>query len=295
MRYAVGIDLGGTHLRVALIDESGKIIAKVKEEVIQREVSYFQKRLISLIREVVQSSPSQLVGIGVGLPGICDSEAGIAHQLPHYPDWRDLPVKDWLIKEFSLPVFVDNDANMACLGEHWLGVAKNLSSFILLTLGTGIGGGFFFNGKLWRGESGFAGEVGHMTIQVDGPLCTCGKRGCFEVYAASQAVPKGETLERLALSVTKGDTKAKDFWQKYGFYLGVGIANLAHILDVEHFILSGGIVAASPYFLDPCFQTLKERVYPKLMSKISVMSSALGGDANLFGAASSLFFPGKFS
>lgn len=273
---AVAVDVGGTHIRVALVALDGTLLKKIKREVgSARDPKTFFAKLISLIREVAAGHEESLAGIGLGLPGICSLKEGIVHQLPHYPGWCDVPAAATLREEFSLPVFLDNDANMAATGEHWLGAARGLDSFWMLTLGTGIGGGLFLNGKLWQGESGFAGEVGHMTVEADGRLCPCGKKGCWEMYAASYAIPPAKRTEEL--------------WRQFGIYLGIGIANLAHILDVEHFILGGGISQASQNFLETALQTARERCYKKLGERLIIRPSELKEDANLIGCAAHVF------
>lgn len=291
---AIGVDLGGTHLRVALIDQEGNVVRKEKVVVgVTRDLHPFFERISHSIRKVAGELLSQVMGIGLGLPGICDQGKGIVYQLPHYPEWKDVLARDLLKKSFSCPILIDNDANMAAIGEHWLGAAKEFSSFMMLTLGTGIGAGLFLNGKLWRGTSGFAGEVGHMTIEVEGKPCPCGKRGCWEMYAASHAVPSGMDAKTLNQLADKGDSQAKDFWKSYGRYLGLGIANLANIVDTEFFVLAGGIGEASHHFLVSCEEAIQEGTYRELAKKIVVRPSSLRDEANLFGCAALCFSSGS--
>lgn len=290
MRVAIGVDLGGTHLRIGLIDETGKILRKIKKGVREKSsVESFFEQLALLIREAAGDRLPNLAGIGLGLPGICDPKKGIVYQLPHYPDWKEVPAVALLSKTFSCPVFLDNDANMAAVGEHWLGAAQDLQSFIMLTLGTGIGGGLFLNGKIWCGDEGFAGEVGHMTIEKEGRPCACGARGCWETYSASQAVPKGETAESLSKAAGAGDSKAQKFWEEFGFYLGIGIGNLAKITGVHHYILNGGITNAAPHFLESCRREIKSLKHERLAQSIRVIPSILKEDGNLLGCAYSVY------
>lgn len=291
-KLAMAVDLGGTNLRVALVSTEGKILRKVKEAVgPRRDAQDFFRRLIAVIQDVAGSAPrgAKLAGIGLGLPGICDPKEGIVYQLPHFPSWRSVPAAALLSEAFSGPIFLDNDANMAALGEHWLGAAKKKKNFILLTLGTGIGGGIFFNGKLWQGESGFAGEVGHMVIEKNGRPCPCGKKGCWEMYAATHAVPSGKTAEELAGAASRGDSGAKKFWREFGNYLGLGIANLALITDIEYYILGGGLGAASQYYLQPALETARKNVYPKLGERLALCHSTLGENSNILGCAARVF------
>lgn len=194
-----------------------------------------------------------------------------------------------LKKDFSCPVVFDNDANMAAIGEHWKGVAQKWDSFIMLTLGTGIGGGIFLNGKIWHGEEGFAGEVGHMVIEKEGRPCACGGRGCWETYAASQAVPKGKTAKDLFIEANQGNPKAKQFWSEFGNYLGIGIGNLANITGVKNYVLGGGVANASGHFLDACLKKVRTHPYERLAKAIHVQRSSLQEDGNLLGAAYAVF------
>lgn len=287
--FAVGVDIGGTNLRAARIDRAGKILKKGSRAVGgSRELKPFFKNLAALIRETMEGEDTP-AGIALGVPGICDQVAGVVYQLPHYPEWRDVPILDMLKREFSVPVFFDNDANMAAVGEHWLGAAKDVPTFWMLTLGTGIGGGLFLDGKLWRGVGGFAGEVGHMKIVRDGRSCACGGKGCWETYAASQTLPRGESLESMGHRADRGEREAKEFWREFGESLGLGISNLVHVTDAEFYVLSGGIVGSLSHFLDPCLDTVRGNVYGVLQNKIVIRPSSLMGEANLLGCAARVF------
>ncbi|MBI5300431.1 MAG: ROK family protein [Deltaproteobacteria bacterium] len=290
MRYAIGADVGGTNIRVGLIDESGRLLAKKSEPVgVHRDPLPFFNRLTNLIENVAGTHLNSLSGIGLGLPGICNKKEGMIHQLPHFPSWRDVPVSKILSEKFSCPIFFDNDANMATLGELWRGTAKNLDSFIMLTLGTGIGGGLVLNRKLWQGAQGFAGEVGHMVIEVGGRACACGNKGCWEVYASSGAVPKETTAEKLSDQALAGDFEAKKFWETFGKYLGVGIANLASITGIENYVLAGGIAKAFPHFMEACKKAVRQNTYNHLAQRVVILQSTLDGDGNLLGAAHAVF------
>lgn len=290
MRYAVGVDLGGTHLRVALVTEQGTILAKETIEVHAcKELDPLFKKLISSIKAVAGNYLPKLSGIGLGFPGICNPKEGMVYQMPHLPRLKNIPVRQLLQKDFACPIIFANDANMGAWGEHWKGAAQSLNNFILLTLGTGIGGGLFWDGTVWSGEEGFAGEVGHMTIEVGGRQCACGNQGCWETYAASQAVPEGTTAQALAQAADQGDPKARQFWQGYGSYLGIGISNLAKITGVGHFCLSGSITKAHPHFINNCLEEIKKRTTPRLAQKVKVFPSTLNGDGNLLGAAYCVF------
>ncbi|MDZ4224939.1 MAG: ROK family protein, partial [bacterium] len=286
----IGVDAGGTHLRVALLNETGKIVAKETSIVgPERSPEKFFTQLAQVIQKTAGDRLKKIDGIGLGLPGICNPKEGVIHQLPHYPEWKDVPVGKILKKSFKVPVYFDNDANMAALGEHWKGVARKYPTFIMLTLGTGIGGGLILENKLWRGEEGFAGEVGHMVIERNGRPCACGGQGCWERYASAGAVPKGQTALSLSKLAEAGDGAAKDFWREFGEYLGMGIGNLANITGVEHFVLAGGVSKAWPHFIDAAKKKIAKGTYPRLSKKIVLTESSLKGDAALLGCAFAVF------
>lgn len=286
MRYAIGVDAGGTHLRIALLNSDGDILNKETLVVGEKRTpEIFFKKLSEKIRFVAGVHLNDLEGIGLGLPGICNQNEGVIHKLPHYPNWRDIPVIKIMKEAFSCPIVFDNDANMAALGEHWKGATKNFPTFIMLTLGTGIGGGLVLDGKLWRGEEGFAGEVGHMVIEVDGKKCACGNKGCWECYASAGAVPYGKTAEILSKAADAGDKEAKQFWEEFGNYLGLGISNLANITGVEHFVLAGGVSLGWPHFIENAKKRLLKGGYSRLAQKIILIQSTLKGEAALIGCA----------
>lgn len=230
-----------------------------------------------------------IVGVGMGLPGILHPDEKILYHSPHLPQWYRVDLSGVFSTIFEVPVYFDNDANMGARGELWLGHGKKWKHFVVLTLGTGIGGGIVLNGEVWHGANGFAGEVGHMVLDPNGPLCACGKQGCWEVYAASQFVRTGETPESLAALAKAGDSEALAAWEKYGIYLAIGIANLAHLLDVEATILSGGITLAKEFFLPTLTKTLAGMPHIALTERIRLHFSELNGDANLFGGAATVF------
>ena len=184
----VAIDLGGTHLRVALVDGEGNIIRRASKVVgVRRDAESVVGQMISEARELSGEQWRDVIALGAGLPGFVDSALGVVHQSPHFPDWKEVPFKKLLEDRLKIPVAIDNDANCAALGEQWKGTAKDWRSFWAITLGTGIGGALVLDRRLWRGKSGLAGEVGHMVFESEGFPCACGGRGCWEVYASASA------------------------------------------------------------------------------------------------------------
>ena len=185
-KVVVGVDIGGTNLRAASIDRTGKILSrKSRSSDAKKGIEYVMKNLISLLTEII--AYERVSSIGIGIPGIIDIDKGILTQAPNISEVKNYPFKEKLIHQLGsdIDVTIENDAHCAALGEWWLGAGKEVNSLIILTLGTGLGGGIILNGRLWRGANGMAGEIGHMTIDPDGPRCNCGNFGCLESFASS--------------------------------------------------------------------------------------------------------------
>ncbi len=188
----IGVDLGGTNLRTALLSPNGTILEKHKEATLASDG--WKKVVLRLINNIksqqdfAQRRGLSVDAVGVGAPGVILGEKGIVVKSPNFPDWNNLPLRDELERALHLPVVIENDANAAALGEQWLGAGQGIGSMILLTLGTGVGGGIVLNGRIWHGADGMAGEIGHMTIVPDGRKCGCGNTGCLEMYASARGI-----------------------------------------------------------------------------------------------------------
>src|SRR5271163_1864728 len=190
-KFSIGVDLGGTNLRIAAVDDQGALEEKVT---LGTKVSRGRDYVIADMCDAIQrlsdkyGTSAQLVGIGVGVPGIIDMETGLVRDSPNLPDWIDYPARAAIEQRLKTVVILENDANVAALGEKWLGAAKDYSDVAMLTLGTGVGGGLVLNGAIWCGANGMAGELGHTTVEPDGHPCGCGNRGCLEQYASATAI-----------------------------------------------------------------------------------------------------------
>ena len=209
--YSIGVDLGGTNLRIAAVDSDGKLLEKLT---LGAEVSRGRDFVITEMCNAIQTlrtkyqGSGELVGIGIGVPGFIDMAAGMVMESPNLPDWTSFPVRDEIEKRLATKVILENDANSAAMGEKWLGAAREYDHMAMYTLGTGVGGGLIFNGRLWHGMTGMAGELGHFNIYADGHPCGCGSRGCLEQYAsatavvrmAREAIARGESVELERLS-----------------------------------------------------------------------------------------------
>jgi glucokinase len=317
--YTIGVDLGGTNLRIAAVDETGQLKEKIT---LGTQVSLGRDHVINemckAIQEVAQreKSAGQLKGIGIGMPGIIDMHTGMVRQSPNLPDWVDYPAQSIIEKQLGTRVFLENDANAAALGEKWLGAAKDYDDMAMYTLGTGVGGGIVLGGKILHGMTGMAGELGHMTIEPDGHPCKCGNHGCLEQYAsatavvrmAKEAIAAGATaLARAANSdpefsakavynlAIQGDLDARRIFHTVGRALGIAISGMVNALNLPMYVIGGGVSSAWEAFSPTIFEELRWRcmVYkatdPESATrgedKTLITRALLGGDAGLYGAA----------
>lgn len=315
MTFVIGIDVGGTYLRMALVDRKGKVSGARKALVGSHRkpeeiVSLIEREILSLEK----GAGIKASGIGVGLPGIVSADEGIVYASPHYPQWKDVDFQRRIEEGLNRPVVVDNDANLIAVGEHWLGVVRDWPDFLMLTLGTGIGGAIVIDGRIYHGPCGFAGEFGHMVIDAEGPFCTCGSRGCFETFMSAtalnrmvrQAVADDEIpgsaglhllLEadpstvagKLADEAKKGNEAARGILNRMGYYLGIGLASLTNVTGIDRIVLGGGLIFSSDLWLPPAKEELSRRTYAVTASRVEIRLSQLGDSAGILGAASRAF------
>jgi glucokinase len=300
-KYAIGIDLGGTHLRVALVSEEGGIVQKVKMPSPENIVESLQGAIRTLLTEGV-------IGIGLGIAGLIDRQRGTVIESPNLPGIEGLDIGGMLRNAFSLPVFLENDANVAAMGEKWMGKGKEFKDFLLLTLGTGIGGGIIYHHVLMD----VAAEIGHMSIVAGGDRCSCGNYGCLEAYASARAILSRATkaLEEGAESALRecckgniykltpediykaaldGDTLSREILREAGRYLGVGISNLVHVFSPDALILAGGLIGAWNIFIQEAIKEASRRTFRQLFEKVSILPSSLADDAGILGASHLVF------
>ncbi len=303
-RVVIGVDLGGTNVRTALLSFGGDILEKHREatcvsegwkKVVQRMIQNIQRQ-----QEIADQRGLSVAAVGVGAPGIIQVDSGVVVKSPNFPDWNNLPLKDELEKALRLPVTIENDANAAALGEQWRGAGSGIRSMILLTLGTGVGGGIILNNKIWHGADGMAGEVGHMTIIPDGRQCGCGNTGCLEMYASARgivrsyrdadgSVGKGGqteiTSEDVYRAAREGNIRAANVMQEMGRMLGIGIANLINIFNPERIVIGGGVKDAWSLFIDTTRTEIRKRAFEVPAERTEIVPSKLGDDAGMVGAA----------
>lgn len=294
--YSIGVDLGGTNLRAAAIDCQGKILEKISGST---KLSAGRDAVIADIAEAIKKLRSslgteRLVGIGIGTPGFIIMEKGIITDSPNLPGFENFPIRDEIERLLRAPVILENDANAAALGEKWMGAGRDVEDLVLLTLGTGIGGGIIIKGRVLHGFVGMAGELGHMTVVPNGNPCGCGNHGCLEKHASATAVSCMAKLMGLGDDLTseavyhlavKGNAKAKVVFERMGLALGTAIANLVNAFNFPLYLLSGGMLPAWEFFAPAMFEECRRRSFVFRNTDTRIEKAILGNEAGLYGAA----------
>lgn len=301
---AMGVDVGGTNLRVGAVNYEGELLFSFKEDTpTDATTDTLMEILIRMVHRVQSQVESQynqpLQGLGLGWPGAVRKEEGLVLETPNIKGFEHFPLKARLEQALNIRCEIENDANCAGLAEKYFGTAKNFKNFILLTFGTGIGGVLFMNSQLLRGHSGLAGEIGHMCLYPGGLLCGCGSRGCLEKYVSAKAL-ESRALEKwkrgysareiLALSDNDANSDATQLIKEYVFDLSLALGSLMNIFDPEAFVFSGGLFTSGGV---PILKELKIQLmaqgYQSIKKNITCVASSLEGKAGIIGAASLLF------
>jgi len=304
-KFAIGIDLGGTNLRVALVSAEGEIVRKIRKTSAERVFETLLESIDELSRAHVGDNIS---GIGLGVAGLIDRNRGRVFTSPNLRAIEGLDLVHELKTRFGMPVFIENDANVAALGEKVSGAGRGFNNFVLLTLGTGIGGGIIHKGELLD----VSAEVGHMSINAEGEKCQCGNIGCLENYASARAMisraismlEKGQesllkecckgsiyklTPEDIYKAALEGDTLSREILREAGKALGVGLANLINILSPEAIILTGGLIGAWNIYVQEAIKEASRRAFKDLVDSVKIIPSSLGDEAGIVGAACLVF------
>jgi glucokinase len=295
-QYSIGVDLGGTHLRAAAISSSGDVIAKISgaAHLSQGRAAVLEDMVDSIKKLRSECGTHDLMGVGIGVPGFIIIEKGIIVGSNNLPDFEGVPIRDEIEKLLGARVVLENDANAAAVGEKWMGAGKGVNDLVLLTLGTGIGGGIISGGKLIRGFVGMGGELGHITVVPNGNPCGCGNRGCLEKHASATAISAMARLTQLGhdLSAAQvydlavgGNEKAKAIFEAMGEYLGIALAMLVNTFNFPLYLLSGGPLPAWDYFAPTMFAEVKRRSFTYRNTETHIERATLGNEAGLFGAA----------
>jgi len=294
--YSIGVDLGGTNLRVAAIDSDGKILWR---ESVTASFDFGPLHVVNSIVSIIEQvrervSGHELCGVGIGVPGFIDIDAGLVVGSANLPGFQGFPVRDEIQQRLGTPIILENDANAAALGEMWMGAGRNVKDLVLLTLGTGIGGGIVIDGKILHGAYGMAGEFGHMTVIPEGNPCGCGNRGCLEKHASASAIAAMASMMHFGHDMTseqvyelalQGNERAKMVFESMGRALGIAIANLIHIFNFPLYLISGGPLPAWNFFAPAMLAEVNSRSFVFSRTATRIEKALLGGDAGLYGAA----------
>jgi glucokinase len=310
-RYAVGVDLGGTFLKLALLDGENREVARdrVPTDAVEGHEAVLRRMVEGIGRMAAQAPPGAVAGVGLGVPGLLDMETGTVIDLHNLPGrWNNVPAADFLRRETGLPTHLINDARAFVLAEHGLGAAKGTETALFFTIGTGIGGGFVANGRLVFGLGGAAGEVGHIIIEADGPPCPCGNRGCVEAVATGPAVA-AEAMRRVVQGFTTeigqladgdldaitpelvdraaeaGDQVAIEVLERAGHFLGLAMAGAIAVVAPEVVVIGGGVARPGGVYWRTAEATARANSHVTPIDRIEFRPAALGYDAGVIGAA----------
>jgi len=332
--FSIGVDLGGTNLRIAAVNSEGQLLEKVT---LGTKVALGRDHVINEMCDSIRHlsgkyrASGTFLGAGIGVPGIIDMQTGMLRKSANLPGWADYPVRAEIEQRLGARVILENDANVAALGEKWMGAAREVPNMAIVTLGTGIGGGIVLDGKIWHGMHGMAGEFGHVTVEPGGHPCGCGNRGCAEQYASTTAVVRmtreaiasgeapelakasGSDAEFSAKSIynltIQGNEDARRIFRRFGRYLGILLADVINVLNLDMYVIGGGVSSAWDAFAPTMFEEIRERslvyaatapadplgkedaegasaqVDSRTARKTIITRALLGSDAGLFGAA----------
>jgi len=319
--WAVGLDMGGTNIRCAAVSVAGDVILMERgPSLASRNAAAVAENIAGQLGHLLDTARRRGLGspraIGVAVPGPLNVYQGTVMQAPHVAAWRGYPLRRELEALIGRKVVVDNDANAWALGEYWRGAARGRRDVVLLTLGTGVGGGLIVGGKLVYGQSGMAGELGHVTVNPDGPRCDCGSHGCLESYASASGL-RGLVEQRLGLArgdplpvqivdaegnfsvrglsaqARRGDRLALEAFATAGYYLGIAIASFLNTFNPELVVIGGGVAGALPFMRNTMIAQVRERAFTAIVSQATIVRAALGPRGGVVGAAYAALHPVK--
>ncbi len=308
--FLIGVDLGGTNLKTGLVNMDGNILKKVVTDTGGGK-DVVLEQIVNSIKNIISNSgkdKSEITGIGIGTPGLVDSEKGIIRGLTNIEGFENVHMKEYVECALDIPTSVDNDVNVMAYGELKCGAGKNAMNIVCLTLGTGVGGGIIIDGEIYRGSSLSAGEIGHIPVNINGPKCICGGRACLESYIGRDRIIK-RTIEKLTQrkesiipklvegdlekitpkiiyeAAAAGDMLAIEIWRETAQYLATALAGIINVLNPELIVIGGGVANAGKYLFDPLRDMIKKRVFPFLAEKTKIVRAQLGEEAGIIGSA----------
>lgn len=314
--FLIGVDFGATNIKIGIITPKGELLQKYQYPTESfREGTFLIEGLVLKLNVIIEENLkkfNKLIGIGIGVAGPIDIKKGVMIEPPNLPNLRYFNLRDFLEHRLPYPIVIENDGNAFALGEGWVGSAKDCKNYCGITLGTGVGGGIVIGGKILHGASGMAGEVGHMVIDPNGPLCGCGAKGCLEVYASAQAIrrmaieaiekgigkgilrytektkPGALEAEHVFDAATEGDPVAREIFIKMGMILGLGISNLINLFNPEKIVIGGKVSRAWEFFINSVKHVVNERAMKGPKEIVKIVRASHIDDAGILGAAYTL-------
>ncbi|MGQ9454864.1 MAG: ROK family protein [Armatimonadota bacterium] len=310
--YVVGVDLGGTNVRAAVVNPSGEILSEARADSKAMEgADVTISQIITSIRNAIENAgiqESEISACGMGIPGTVKNAEGVVLWSPNFKDWNGVQVRDPIVKEFGVQVSMGNDANVAALGEYAFGAGRGAKCMVMLTLGTGIGSGLIIEGRSWNGVSEVAPEMGHHIILANGPRCSCGRYGCVEslcrrdaiVDRAARKAHQGRytslveksghdlryvTPAMIAEAAREGDQVSIETLEETGYYLGIAVANIINIFNPDKIIIGGGIARAGDLLFNPIRRTVEVNALYEALQVCQILPATLGDDAGVLGGA----------
>jgi glucokinase len=291
MNY-IGLDIGGTTIKAGLVDETGRIRESIKAPTIIDDLNGLLSNVTELIRHFQKSI--NVRAIGIGIPGLRNSKTHVVETSPNIPCLTDVNLEQLVAEQVHTPVISENDANVGAYAEFVCGAGAGTQRMVYLTLGTGLGSGLILNGKLFTGASGYAGELGHTVINLNGRVCGCGNRGCLETIVSGTGIARSAeekgmksplTAEIVYMAAARGDAVAQEVFNETGSYLGIACANLINLLNLEVIVIGGGVMAAGEMLLAPVRHAAKRHAFRFSFNDCRIVQSTLWPDAGVIGAA----------
>ncbi len=315
MKKVLAFDLGGTKFAFGVVAENGDILGSDKIETLAKQGPEQAIQRVNLAAQALLKKlnikPEELIGIGIASPGPLDITKGCVDGSPNLPGWTGYSIVKGLSGFFNLPARIDNDANAAALGEYKFGAGKNKKNMVYITVSTGIGGGVIVDGRLMRGANGNAAELGHLTLNIDGPACPCGANGCLEMYASGTAIARRTreaiqagahsqilnlagsveeiTTHHILTALEKDDALAQKIWNETTEYLGRGLAVVINSFNPEVIVVGGGVTAAGDLLFKPVREKALRYAFPRLAAVCSIVPAGLGSNVGVVGAAACAF------
>ena len=297
-KYVVGVDVGGTNIKLGLVHPRGVVITR--SHFPTKPFSSSKKKLIGVlaheVKKIISSQElkiKDIAGVGIGLPGLINYDQGIVRFLPNIPGWKNVPLKSILEKKLNLPVFVDNDVKLMTLAEWKFGAGRGIKNLICLTLGTGVGSGLILDNHLYGGAANAAGELGHVPLNERGPACNCGGFGCFEKYVGNRSLlvlanrimnkPNMTTPKMFALA-NAGNSKALKFWKEVATRMGNGLVGVVNLLNPELIVIGGGVSNNEKYLFPTIRHVIKKRAMSLQGAMVKIKRAKFGDDAGIIGA-----------